>query len=134
MTLLGFDFGTRRIGVAVGNRISGTAQPLVTLESRDGGPDWAAIAELIATWSPQALVVGLPLTLDGEEQEVSRLARRFANRLHGRFGLPVELADERLSSREVERRFPEQIRKDRSATDRLAACEILQSWLEMNRE
>jgi putative holliday junction resolvase len=86
-TLLGFDFGTRRIGVAVGQRVTGTASALTTLAARDGQPDWAEIARLIDTWHPDALVVGLPLALDGGHSDVTRAAERFARRLHGRFNV-----------------------------------------------
>ncbi|WP_258808336.1 Holliday junction resolvase RuvX [Pseudidiomarina sp. CB1] len=96
--LLGFDFGTHNIGVAVGQTITGTASPLPALKAKDGQPDWAKVAKMIAEWQPQLLVVGLPLNMDGSEQPLTDLARKFANRLHGRFGLPVELQDERLTT------------------------------------
>jgi putative Holliday junction resolvase len=131
-TLLGFDFGTRRIGVAVGQELTRTATALTTLNSRDGGPDWAAITRLIEEWQPDALVVGLPLNLDGSESESSRLARRFGNRLAGRYNLPVFTADERLSSSEAETLLAEQGRFDKADIDRLAAQLILQGWLEAN--
>lgn len=131
-TLLGFDFGTKRIGVAVGQELTHTARALTTLNSRDGGPDWARIARLIAEWQPDALVVGLPLNLDGSESESSRLARRFGNRLTGRYNLPVFTADERLSSNEAEVILGEQGSFNKADIDKLAAQLILQSWLEMN--
>jgi putative Holliday junction resolvase len=131
-TLLGFDFGTRRIGVAVGQELTRTATALVTLTSRDGGPDWAAISRLIEEWQPAALVVGLPLNLDGSESESSRLARRFGNRLAGRYNLPVFTADERLSSSEAEALLADQGRFDKADIDKLAAQLILQGWLEAN--
>ncbi len=101
-TLLGFDFGTRRIGVAVGQAVTGTARPLVTLDCRDGTPDWTAIGALLDQWQPDALVVGLPLLADGSEGETCEAARRFARRLAGRYHLPVHLQDERLSSAAAE--------------------------------
>ncbi|MCW8919020.1 MAG: Holliday junction resolvase RuvX [Gammaproteobacteria bacterium] len=131
-TLLGFDFGTRRIGVAVGQELTRTATALVTLTSRDGGPDWAAIGRLIEEWQPAALVVGLPLNLDGSESESSRLARRFGNRLAGRYNLPVFTVDERLSSSEAEALLAERGRFDKADIDKLAAQLILQGWLEAN--
>ncbi|MDN7127359.1 Holliday junction resolvase RuvX [Pseudidiomarina sp. 1APR75-33.1] len=96
--LLGFDFGTHNIGVAVGQTITGTASPLAALKAKDGQPDWQKVQVLINEWQPQCLVVGLPLNMDGTEQPVTELARKFANRLHGRFGLPVHLQDERLTT------------------------------------
>ena len=129
-TLLGFDFGTKRIGVAVGQELTRTATALTTLNSPDGGPDWAGISRLVEEWQPAALVVGLPLNLDGSESESSRLARRFGNRLTGRYNLPVFTADERLSSTEAEAILAEQGRFEKADIDKLAAQLILQSWLE----
>ena len=102
-TLLGFDYGTRHIGVAVGQELTGTSAPLVTLPSRNENPDWDAISRLIEEWQPAALVVGIPLNMDGTEQPMTAAARRFARRLEGRYHLPVHLADERLSSVEAGR-------------------------------
>lgn len=127
-TLLGFDFGTRRIGVAAGQRITGTARALATLNARDGQPDWAQVEQLIANWQPDALVVGLPLQLDGTRSEITAAAERFARRLHGRFRLPVHLQDERLSSyaAEAAREDP----RKRDDLDAEAARIILQDWLD----
>ena len=127
-TLLGFDFGTRRIGVAVGQRITGTARALTTLAARDGQPDWAQVEQLIATWQPDALVVGLPLTLDGSRSDVTEAAERFARRLHGRLHLPVHMQDERLSSYAAEQ-LAERPR-GRADVDAAAARIILQDWLD----
>lgn len=131
-TLLGFDFGLRRIGVAVGQRVTGTATALTTLAARDGQPDWAQIARLLETWHPDALVVGLPLQLDGTDSEVTRAAQRFARRLEGRFHLPVFLHDERLSSHTAEQWLWEHAGKlpAAGAADRVAAQVILQDWLD----
>ncbi|RUO52395.1 Holliday junction resolvase RuvX [Pseudidiomarina homiensis] len=96
--LLGFDFGTHNIGVAVGQTVTGTASPLPALKAKDGQPDWVKVEKIIAEWQPKLLVVGLPLNMDGSEQPLTDLARKFANRLHGRFGLPIELQDERLTT------------------------------------
>lgn len=96
--IIGFDFGTHNIGVAVGQTITGTASPLPALKAKDGQPDWNKVEKMIAEWQPKLLVVGLPLNMDGSEQPLTDLARKFANRLHGRFGLPVELQDERLTT------------------------------------
>ncbi len=129
-TLLGFDFGTKRIGVAVGQELTCSARALITLNSRDGAPDWEAISRLIAEWQPAALVVGLPLNLDGSDHEITRLARRFGNRLRGRYNLPVYTMDERLSSAEAEALLAAQGRYEKEDVDKVAAQIILQSWLE----
>ena len=100
-TLLGFDFGTRSIGVAVGQRITGTARPLGALKAQDGTPDWNVIEKLIKEWQPEAVIVGLPLNLDGTEQPLTARARKFSNKIHGRFGVQVILHDERLSTVEA---------------------------------
>lgn len=101
-TVLAFDFGLQRIGVAVGERLLGTGRPLETISAADNDTRFSAIARLIEEWQPGTLVVGLPLALDGSEHDMSARARRFANQLAGRFRLPVSLADERLSSVEAE--------------------------------
>ncbi len=130
-TLLGFDFGTQRIGVAVGQTVTGTARPLRTLHSQNGGVDWAAVTELIREWQPEALVVGLPVHMDGTEHELTARARRFGNRLAGRYNLRVFFVDERLSSDEAERLLAAEGHKgDKGAVDRVAAQLILQSWLD----
>ncbi len=134
-TLLGFDYGMRRIGVAVGQELTGTATALVTLNARDGRPDWAQISALITEWQPQALVVGLPYNMDGSEQAMTVAARRFGNQLKGRYNLPVYLYDERLSSMDAEQRIeaaalPRHKKQDRGIVDRVAAQLILQAWLE----
>lgn len=97
-TLLGFDFGTKSIGVAVGQTITSNAQPLTALAAKDGQPQWPLVEQLVATWQPDYFVVGLPLNMDGTEQPLTQLARKFGQRLHGRFGLPVQYQDERLTT------------------------------------
>jgi putative Holliday junction resolvase len=99
-TFLSFDFGLRRVGVAVGNGLLRRAQPLRTLTVQ-GDARFAAIAALIAEWRPDALVVGVPFHPDGAEHENTRRARRFARQLHGRFGLPVHEVDERWTTTEA---------------------------------
>lgn len=126
-TLLAFDFGLKRIGVAVGQTQISSASPLKTVAVRQERPDWNAIGDLIRTWTPDALVVGLPLNMDGSEQEMTGRARRFARQLKGRFGLEVHLVDERLSTREARTRLPD---RGRAATDAdpVAAQVILEDW------
>ena len=108
--VLGLDYGTRKIGLASGQVITGSATALPALACRDGAPDWQALARVISEWRPQALVVGLPLNMDDSESELSARARRFARQLEGRFDLPVWLVDERLSTREARDRLGERYR------------------------
>ncbi|MFC6440911.1 Holliday junction resolvase RuvX [Bowmanella sp. JS7-9] len=132
-TLLGFDFGTKSIGVAVGQRITGTAAPLDALKARDGIPDWDLIANLLKTWQPDQLVVGLPLNMDGSDQPLTDLARKFAGRLHGRFGLPVAHCDERLTSADARATLFELggfKKLGKQKVDSVAACIILQSYMD----
>ena len=135
VSVLGFDVGARRIGVAVGNTLSGTARALAMVSARDEGPDWSAVDALVREWRPDRLVVGEPLTLDGETQLATHFARRFAREAGARYGLPVDLIDERSSSREAERRFANARReglarrRDAQALDALAAQIIVERWL-----
>lgn len=127
-----FDYGTGTIGVAVGQSVTGTATPLDDLRARDGIPDWDRVSKILNEWKPDLLLVGLPLNMDGSESELSARARKFANRLHGRFGLPVEMADERLSSFEAKGHILEQAGSQDfkgNRVDSLAAQLILESWL-----
>lgn len=135
--VLGFDYGARRIGVASGNRISQSARPLPALLSHKREPDWPRIDALLSEWKPEALVVGLPLTLDGGEQAITRGARAFADALGQRSGLMVHLVDERHTSQEAARRFASQRasgsarRRDAGNIDSVAAAVILESWLQI---
>ncbi|RHW21400.1 Holliday junction resolvase RuvX [Pseudomonas jilinensis] len=130
---LGFDYGTRQIGVAVGQSLTGSAEPLRELRARDGVPDWEQIARLISEWQPDALVVGLPLNMDGSPSEMSARAEKFARRLQGRFGLPVHCIDERLSTFEAKQSLRDSDRTPTSyrdnPVDSLAAVLLLQTWL-----
>lgn len=128
---LGFDFGRLRIGVAVGDAITGAARPLCILPTRQQRPDWAAIAGLIAEWRPDRLVVGMPRHADETANEVTEAALRFSRQLQERFHLPVATIDERLSSWEAGRRCAEAGGRRRSkdaALDAWAAAVILESW------
>lgn len=135
LCVLGFDVGSKRIGVAVGNTLTGTARPIAVVDVRNDGPDWAALARLVAEWRPQRLIVGEPLTLDGQSQPATRAARRFAHQVRERFALPAILVDERSSSREADSRFAEQRRSGQArrsaaaALDAVAAQIILERWL-----
>ncbi len=132
-TYLAFDFGTKRIGVAVGNSISGTAQPLTTLHGEQNEQRFAAIEALIREWQPAALVVGLPRHDDGTPHEMTRLCRRFAQRLKGRFDLPTILVDERYTSAAASSQLNEAgIRgiKQKPLLDQVAAQQILQAYFD----
>lgn len=127
-TLLGFDYGTAKIGIAVGQTLTATATPLTTLRWVRQRPDWEAIGHLIETWKPEALVVGLPYNMEDEETEIAPLARRFARQLEGRFRLPVHLIDERLTSRDAASRFTRKPKRIEEY-DAVAAKLILETWL-----
>lgn len=130
-TLLGFDFGTQRIGVAVGESAVGLAHAIETIHADANAVRFARIAELIAEWQPAGLVVGLPVHMDGTPHVTTDLARKFARRLAGRFSLPVRLVDERLTSDEAERLARDAGRRQpRGGLDALAAQCILQSHLD----
>ncbi|MTI62958.1 Holliday junction resolvase RuvX [Methylophaga sp.] len=131
-TILGFDFGMKNIGIAVGQELTRTANPLTAIKARDGIPDWERLGKLLQEWQPGLLVVGLPLNMDGSEQAMTAAARRFGNRLHGRFNLPVEWQDERLSTYEALDHLGIRSKMDsrqRSDVDQISAQLILQSWL-----
>ena len=138
LTALGFDYGEKRIGVAVGQSLTGSASPLGVVAVRGGEPDWEALGRLVQEWRPAALVVGLPYNMDLSEQEMTHKARHFSQRLIERFPLPVHTVDERLSSREAEaalkeRRQAGRRRITREDIDGAAACVILQSWFNSMR-
>ena len=123
-TLLCFDFGAKRIGVAVGQTLTDTATPLEIIRVRNNRPDWDRIGALIAEWRPQALVVGNPLNMDGSRQPLCVRVDAFARKLHGRYRLPVLRADERLSTVEARAR-----QGNNDAVDHVAARIILEGWL-----
>ena len=127
-TLLGFDFGTQRIGIAIGQSITRTATALCTIKSRHGKPDWDRISELIEHWKPDALVVGLPLHEDGSDSDMSKAARKFTQQLEGRYRLPVYTMNERLSTHAAKQHLEQSASKQ--GVDAIAAMVILQDWLE----
>ena len=127
-TLLGFDYGTRKIGVAVGQTLTRTATPLETLRLGNQKPDWGRIAELIDEWQPEALVVGLPLDVDDSETDATEPARRFSRQLEGRFKLKVYMADERFTSFEARERLGHKAKRIEEY-DAVAAKLILETWL-----
>jgi len=132
-TVLAFDFGEKRIGVATGETLLASAHPLTVIRAESNDERFAAIGKLIAEWQPERLVVGLPTHADGTPHEMTRLATKFAERLQKRFNLPVSMADERLSSLDAEARLRETGRNAKSAKpllDAVAAQLILQTWFE----
>ena len=133
--LIAFDFGMKRIGVAIGQTITRTARPLDTIQAKEGIPNWNALTKLIKKWLPDALVVGIPLNMDGTDQPISQKAREFASLLTEHFQLPVHLADERLTTKDArERLFSQGGYKalQDGQVDRVAAQLILQNWFEEN--
>lgn len=125
--VLGFDFGLKRIGVAVGQTVTQTASPETIVNSRDGKPDWEHITQLFEKWQPVAIVVGLPLRLNGEEQATTQPARKFGQRLSGRYGnKPLFFVEEQLTSIEAENRMKGRIEH----VDDHAAQILLENWLQ----
>ena len=132
-TVLAFDFGERRIGVAVGETILKLAHPLITIDSEINEVRFTQIQALIEEWRPALLVVGLPLSVDGEAHAMTKLSTRFAQRLEGRFSLPVTLVDERFSSAEASQNLKEAGvygRQQKAMIDQVAAQTILQSYFD----
>jgi len=133
--ILSFDFGFRRIGVAVGQTLTSTASALETV-SHGQKPDWSAIDRLVKEWRPGLLLVGLPLGAEGEETEMSKAARRFGEALAKRYSKPIDFIDERLTSRVAEERFASlraaggARRKDSGQVDAIAAQIICENWLQ----
>ncbi|MDY6942149.1 MAG: Holliday junction resolvase RuvX [Pseudomonadota bacterium] len=126
-TVLGFDYGRKRIGVAVGQTLTGSSRALTVLKN-DGNPSWQSIQALIQEWSPNALVVGLPLLADGTRGDMAKAAQRFARTLAEKTGLPVTTVDERLTSWEADHAIRES--KERADRDAVAASLIVATYLQ----
>lgn len=138
---LGLDFGLRRIGVAAGHTLTGSAQPLGVVTAHDGEPDWPALERHVRDWQPALLVVGMPYNMDGSESALAGRVRAFCAALGARFALEVVTVDERLSSREAEDRLRasrasgERTRRVRHAdVDPVAACVLLEQWMRQGAE
>ena len=133
VTILGFDFGMKYIGIATGQTITNTATPVTSIKAIDGIPDWDEVAQLITTWQPDILVVGKPLNMDGSSQLLTQCVNKFANRLKFKFKLPVELVDERLSTWEAKQRLNANSNKLTSKQlleiNSMAAVIIVEQWL-----
>jgi putative Holliday junction resolvase len=133
--VMSFDFGTKRIGVAIGQTITKSARPLTTINAKEGVPDWNTVTPLIKKWRPDAFVIGVPLNMDGTEQPITQLARMFANSLKEQYNLPVFEMDERLTTKDArERIFSEGGYKalQEGQVDQVAAQLILQNWFAEN--
>ena len=120
--IMGFDFGTSKIGIAVGQKITASASPISVVKAKDGKPNWSQLDKVIGEWQPCLFVVGLPLNMDDSENVMTNAAVRFAKRLNGRYGIPFEMVDERLSTFEAKQDTLEDI-------DATSASLILETWL-----
>jgi putative Holliday junction resolvase len=130
-TVMGFDFGTQKMGMATGNSLTGTGQPLPLFAMRDGIPDWDKLEQIIAQWQPDLFVVGLPLNMDDSESELSARARKFARRLKHRLNKPVWMLDERLTTRDARQllqSYQQQGHGKKTSADSLAAVMLIESW------
>ncbi|MGS2722830.1 Holliday junction resolvase RuvX [Porticoccus sp. GXU_MW_L64] len=128
-TLLAFDYGTRSIGVAVGQTITCSARPLTELRAKDGTPNWDDLKKLLREWQPELVLVGLPLNMDGSESDFATRARKFARRIHGRFGVRVLMVDERLTTQEAKSMADHRENYRDNPVDAIAAQLIMESWL-----
>lgn len=131
-SVIAFDFGMKSIGIAIGQSVTGTASPLHAFRAQDGIPNWDKLAELITQWQPDALLVGLPLNMDGTQQPITASVKRFAGRLKHKYKLPVFLHDERLSTVDAKAKLFElggykKLTKEK--VDSVSACLIYESWL-----
>lgn len=129
--IMGFDFGTKRIGIAIGQTITQTARPLETIKAVEGIPNWDILSKLIKKWRPHAFVVGIPLNMDGTDQPITQRARKFAENLREHYHLPVYEMDERLTTKDArERLFAQGGYKalQDGQVDCVAAQLILQNW------
>lgn len=131
-TVIAFDFGMRSIGIAVGQAITHTASPLQAIKAIDGIPNWDELSKLIDDWEPNALLVGLPLNMDGTEQDITASVKRFVGRLKHKYNLPVFLHDERLSTVDAKAKLFElggYKKLSKEKVDSVSACLIYESWV-----
>ena len=134
-TIIGFDFGKKFIGVAVGQEVTGNASPLGSIKANDGIPHWDTLARYLEEWQPDFIIVGLPLNMDGSEQQLTKDARKFGNRIAGRFGIKVEFQDERLTTADAKAQLFyrggfKNLKKDN--IDAESARLIIESYLEQS--
>jgi putative Holliday junction resolvase len=131
-TVLAFDFGTRQIGVASGQKLLKTANPLTILRAKDGIPNWSQLQKLIDDWMPDQVLVGLPLNMNGSEGQFCLRARKFGKRLHGRYGVKVAMVDERLSTFTAKNQYQaknQKYKQKKTHVDDISAVLILETWL-----
>jgi len=131
--IIGFDFGQRRIGVAIGNNVSKTAQALITIESATNNQKFEAIQKIMEEWMPVSIVVGVPFNVDGSEHKVTNLSKKFAKQLEEKYSLPTHLIDERYTSIEASHELKDKkidVKKKKLLIDQIAAKIILQSYLD----
>jgi putative Holliday junction resolvase len=131
--IVGFDFGQKRIGVAIGNNISKTAQALITIESASSNQKFEAIQKIMDEWKPVSIVVGVPFNVDGSEHKVTNLSKKFAKQLEQKYALPIHLIDERYTSIEASHEIQDKkidLKKKKLLIDQIAAKIILQSYLD----
>ena len=130
--MLAFDFGTRQIGVASGQKLLKTANPLTILRAKDGIPNWSQLQKLIDDWMPDQVLVGLPLNMNGSESQFCLRARKFGRRLHGKFGVEVAMVDERLSTFTAKGQYlskNQRYKCKKILVDDIAAVLILETWM-----
>ncbi|WP_076407897.1 Holliday junction resolvase RuvX [Shewanella sp. UCD-KL12] len=133
ITVLGFDYGTKSIGVAIGQSLTGSANPIGSIKAVDGIPKWEELGMLIEEWQPDLVVVGLPLNMDGTEQEITQRAKKFANRINGRFGVKIATQDERLTTADAKARlfeFGGYKALTKGQVDAMSAVLIIESFFE----
>lgn len=133
--IMAFDYGTSSIGVAIGQSITKTAHPINALKTKNGQPNWDDVLKLLNEWLPEKLVIGLPLNMDGTPQEMTAKAQKFAQRLHGRFGKPIFMQDERLTTVEAKQNLFDQNgfkSLNKAAIDSESAVIILENWFSEN--
>ncbi len=131
--IIGFDFGQKRIGVAIGNNISKSAQALITIESASNNQKFEAIQKIMDEWQPVSIVVGVPFNVDGSEHKVTNLCKKFAKQLEQKYALPIHLIDERYTSIEASYEIQDKkidLKKKKLLIDQIAAKIILQSYLD----
>lgn len=130
-TVIAFDFGTKNIGIAIGQELTGYARALASMKSKVDSPNWEKIGKALQEWEPELVVVGLPLNMDGSEQTITNLARKFSFNLHARFGIPTILHDERLSTIEARSslfHYGGYSALNKDSIDAASAVIILESW------
>jgi len=134
-TVIGFDFGKKYIGVAVGQELTGSATPLGSIKAKEGIPNWDSLGAYLKEWQPEIIIIGLPFNMDGSEQQLTLDAKKFGNRVAGRFGVKVEFQDERLTTADAKERLFAQggyrnLKKDN--IDAESAALIIESFFEAN--